>query len=93
MTQLEYRPADFKVPVIRRKTYSGVFNEPEWDRCAEYIVRQSIFAGYWKPVKVLATEKDLSLMIVAGFLENTKDGFILTSEALERIIERFPAEF
>lgn len=91
MTQVRYSPSDFKAPVIGKRTYAKVFEEPEWERCAEYIMAQSIFAGYWKPIKVLAAEKDLSLMIEAGYLENTEDGFMLADSALEKLLEKFPA--
>lgn len=94
MTQLKYRPSDFREPVIGERTYAQVFGKPQWELCAEYIMRYCIEAGYWKPVPVLLGRHHPISMMSAGFLEHVQEeGFILTDSALERIIERFPAQF
>lgn len=92
----QYHPHDFEEP--NKHQHYACLGKCEFEIIATYIISRCQLEGKWVPINVFPTnllgepaELDYRLkqMMLAGKLEQTTEGFVLTQHCLEQIAEKY----
>jgi len=85
-----YEPKDFQL-INDGLFLTNTLGKSEYETLAAKIIMQSQEAGKWVPLKEYS-EADYRHMNETEHFEENEEGFMLSNQALEQIIEKYPAK-